>query len=46
MGIRIIKRTYGTKDINELCQKAFEPYFQEEYTIDNLIKNQNEEEEK
>lgn len=46
MILRVGKETYGNKKIEEAFKEALEPYFQEEYTIDNLIKNQNEEEEK
>lgn len=46
MILRVGSKTYGTKNIEEVCQQAFEPYFQEEWNVDNLIKNQNEEEEK
>lgn len=44
MVLRTGKKTYGTKDIEEVCQQAFEPYFQDEYTIDNLIKKSEEDE--
>lgn len=41
--MKIIKRTYGTKDLEELCQRAFEPYFQEEVTVETILNNQKEE---
>lgn len=36
MKLRIVKRTYGTKDITEACQEAFEPYFRD-YTVEFIL---------
>jgi hypothetical protein len=44
MALRLGKETFGTKDINEVCQKAFEPYFQEEISMETILNEQKEEE--
>ncbi|WP_176525737.1 hypothetical protein [Bacillus sp. AFS001701] len=45
MALRIIKRTFGTKDIQEAFQEALEPYFQDEVTIETILNNQKDREE-
>jgi hypothetical protein len=44
MAIRIIKETFGTKNIEEAFQQALEPYFQEEISMETILNEQKEEE--
>lgn len=44
MILRVGKETFGNKKIEEAFKEAFEPYFQEEFTVENIINNQKVEE--
>lgn len=41
--LRIGKETFGTKDITEIYQRAFEPYFKPDHTFESIIEEIEEE---